>query len=257
MIFDTLKAVCAAIIILTLYFPPVHGQQASSADARKTFPELVERAYGLDQDLINGLQYYNRYMSYQEHPYFMEERFTSGSVSVRGRIYEDVRLRYDLYSQHVEIEYENLFGGSSWLITITDNVDAFNYGRLEFLKLNLGQGMARFYQVIRTELFTCYVYREKELISLSNNMERIKRSNAGFYTKKFTLTKRTYLIEMDGSIHGYTNRRSFAALFREDQQKEIKRFLRRKHFSFRKATPDAIFRNMNEVSNLLASGGLP
>ncbi|MCK5134490.1 MAG: hypothetical protein KAR19_01785 [Bacteroidales bacterium] len=208
----------------------------------------MEQAYGLDQDLVNGVQYHNRYMSCQGHPYFMEDRFASGSVSVRGRIYKDVRLRYDLYSQHVEIEYENFSGGSNVLITITDNVDAFSRGAFEFLKLNLGQEPTRFYQVIRTNVFTCYVYREKELIPLTNNM---------LFIEQFIKASLTYQMEMDGRLYEFNNMKSFAALFPEDQQKMIKRYLRRKHFTFRKATPGAIVRNMSAVSNLSASGGLP
>jgi len=51
-----------------------------------TFPDLVENAYGLDQVLVNGIQYSNRYMRSEGNPYFQEDSFKNGSISINGKI---------------------------------------------------------------------------------------------------------------------------------------------------------------------------
>lgn len=213
---------------------PIAGQES--------FPDLVSQAFGLDQDLVNGVQYSNKYRNTRGHPYFLEDKFQLGSVSVDGRMYDDVWLKYDLLSQHVEIEYEDYSGGKSRLITVAERMGAFNFGIYNFRKMNLQGEGELYYQAIRTGFFTCYIHWDKRLVPVHDG--------AG-YTGQFSDPRPVCRLEQDGAISPFHDRRSFARLFGEELQKEIIRFLKSEHISFRKNGPEELLHALNGVENIL------
>lgn len=227
---------------------PVLGQQPAVPETRNHYVEVVERSFGYDQDLINGVQYFDRYMGYKGVPYFMSIGFVDGEMTIRDKLYRNVRIRYDLYSQVVEIEYENFYGGFSWLLTVADHVKAFQMGEFVFEKLNLDGQSTGFYQVIRTRQFTSYIAWKKRLTPLQNDQR---------FTHVFSELSSSSFLEMDGAIHPYNNRKELVGLFPEHMRKEINRFLKRNQFNVKGASPNEMVLSMNAVSNLMQSGGLP
>ena len=233
---DVLKATVGANLFFL--FTTLAGQG--------TFPDLVENAYGLDQDLVNGVQYSNRYIRSEGHPYFLEDRFMNGSVSINGKIYQNVQLKYDLFSQRVEIKHDKISGRNYRYITISDRMEAFSLGEYEFRKLNIPEYPERYYQVINTRHFTCFVHWEKKLIPLENNV---------IYLDHFTNHRLYYWLELNGEIIAFNNRRTFARLFPRNMQREILKLFRQRHISFRNVGPDEILRTMEMVANLFNTEG--
>jgi len=228
---DTLKAVIGANLFFL--FATLAGQG--------TFHDLVENAYGLDQDLVNGIQYSNRYMRSEGNPYFQEDSFKNGSISINGKIYQNVQLKYDLFSQRVEIKHDKILGRNYRYITISDRMEAFNLGAYEFRKLNIQGNPERYYQVINTGHFTCLVHWEKELVPLDNS---------AIYIDHFTHPRHYYWLELNGEIIAFNNRKTFARLFPKNMQREILKLFRQKHISFRNVGPYEILRTMKMVENL-------
>lgn len=236
--FDRFKSAYTAGLLLLVFV--VSGQD--------TFPKQVDHMYGLDKDLLNGIQYYNRYLRSQDHPYFLWDRFEDGSVSIKGKIFQPVSLKFNLFEQDLELEYEAFTGGFNRLILITDHVDSFSLGDYKFRKMKIGDKAPTFYQEISLPQFRCLVYWEKKIIPLSNNTN---------YTQEFSKSRRTFWLELGKKEVPFHNRRSFVVYFPEDKQKEIRKIFRQKGFSFRNATPDELIRTMKGVSELLTNGGLP
>lgn len=235
---DVLKAVVGANLFFL--FATLAGQG--------TFPDLVENTYGLDQDLVNGVQYSNRYKRSQGHPYFLEDSFKNGSVSINGKIYQNVQLRYDLLSQDVEIKHEKILGKNYRYITISDRMEAFSLGEYEFRKLKIQGEPERYYQFINNRHFTCLVHWEKKLVPLENSV---------IYIDHFTNHRLYYWLELNGEIIAFNNRRTFARLFPGNMQREILRLFRQRHISFRNVGPDKILRTMEMVANLLNTESQP
>lgn len=216
----------------------------SSLTGQGTFPDLVENAYGLDQNLVNGIQYSNRHLRTQGHPYFLEDRFENGDLTIEGSIYRDVQIKYNLLSQHVEISYENLSGGNNQLITVSERLPVFRLGTNEFRLLSINEEPEKYFQVINTKYFICYVHWEKALVSLNDNIA---------YGHRFTYPRLLYWLELDGETEAFHNRKSFIQLFPLNMQKEIKTLLRKLPFSFNDDSPEKIIRTMNEVAQLFDS----
>lgn len=234
MIINFFRAATAAGILLCTWIIPVNGQQSS-------FAEQVHKAYGPNQKLVNGVQYYNRYVLVQDHPYFLDDSFVDGSVIINGQEYSPVRIRYNIYSQHLELQYDNFAGASNSLITVNDHIDGFRYGDLWFRKMDL-DGEENFYQVIATEQFSCFVLWGKKLDKIDYSL---------FYGERFTEPSCGYQLLWKGDTLDFKSMNTFVKCFHESRRKEIKRFLRQNRFDFKRPAPIEIVRNMHEVSNLL------
>ena len=221
---------------------PAGGQShVTELEGSVSYAQAVDRAYGLDQELINGTQYYNRYLMARGNPYFMDGSFQKGMVSVNGSVYPDVNLQYDIYSQHLELRYESFSGANNHLVMVTGHLDSFRIGTLRFERLEL-EGEMRICQVIRTEPFTCYIHWTKQLFPASN---------IPAYSSQFTDSHCSYLLEMEGTRHRFRNRRTFVSLFPQVPGKEIRKLLRKHGVSFRRNTPGTLSPMMEDLAGYL------
>jgi len=236
------KVALTIILCVLISVSPVFGQQNISKADRSSYAHLVKRGYGLDQDLINGLQYYNRHTLSTGHPYFQNNQFTRGSISIKGEIFHDVRLKYDIHSQNVELEYEKFSGGKNQVITIFDQVDAFILGEYQFQRLSIEKESEKYHQVISTACFTIYVFWEKELLPLNGSTTHVEQ---------FADAKHTLWLDLDGELTPFNSRKDFSECFPEEDQKEIKRLLSKNQFRFRTAQVDEIIRNVESACDLL------
>jgi len=232
MILNIPRIAVTAGVILFAWILPLDGQQNS-------FAAQVRKAYGPNQYLVNGAQYYNRYFQIKGHPYFLNSDFVSGSVVINGQRFSNVQVRYDVYSQQLELEYETFSEASNSLVAVKELVDGFMYGDHRFMKLDL-DGEQKFYQVIGTEQFSC-------------NLHWNKNTYTDIHLEIFSEAECSYLIQLKGDILEVKNRKTFVRCFPKSKQKEIRRLLRQRHFVFRRERPDDIVRTMHAVSNLLNS----
>ena len=216
--------------------------------AQGTFPDMVEDTYGQDQDLVNGVQYSNRYVRSQGQPYFLDDSFKNGFVSINGKIYQNVQLRYDLLSQDVEIKHKKNSSVNYRYITISDRMEAFSFDKYEFRKLKIQEEPERYYQVISNRHFTCFVHWEKKLVPLDNSV---------IYIDHFTNLRFYFWLELNGKIIAFNNRRTFVRLFPMNMQREILKLFRQRHISFRNVDPDEILQTMEMIANLLDTKSQP
>jgi hypothetical protein len=236
----SIAVLCSGVMLRT-----VRGQPSVSGSGNGIiFAEAVDRAYGQDQELINGIQYYNRYMRSGGHPYFMDGQFHEGMVTVNGSVFGEVYLKYDVYSQHVELGYEAPTGGTNQLVMVTAHLDSFRIGDFRFERLDL-DGEKRIYQVIRTTGLAMYVQWTKKLYPASNDPR---------HTSSFTQPHCNYLLERDGKVYRFGNRREFLSLFPGVPRKEIRMLLRKYRVSFRNANPASFPGLLDELAETLQFG---
>ncbi len=175
-------------------------------------------------------------------PYFLQEGIGRGSIVIDERSYPDVNLKYDLYAQHVIIEYEGVGGRIFSLVAVSERLREFCIGEFEFVRLNLPSLPDRYYQVISTDFFNAYIHWEKTLSSNNNSV---------YYSDQFSDPRLSYFLEMGGSINPFHNRKSFAELFPEDLSREVKRRLRKERVKFRNANPTEIVEVMSSIEKLI------
>lgn len=221
------------------------GQSGTGLEDPFDYAELVVKSCGIDQELVNGTQFVNRYKRCLGHPYFLEDQLKDGSMTIRGNAYQDLLLKYDLVTQDLELEYTNDKGMKNRMIVIPDFIERFQYGPYQFEKLEFMESGMRYYQVIKTGRFVCYVHWYKNLVPVVNNIQ---------YLEECSDANQIFWLDMDGKLNSFTNRRRFAALFPESSQKEIKGMLRRDMFRFRTASPKALTEMLIKVSGMAGKG---
>ena len=209
------------------------------------FEAAVDGAFGMDQELVNGSQYYNRHLQAAGHPYFMENSYRNASVSIRGRLFDDVSLKYDVYYQQVLLEYTSFSGAPNQVILVNEHLDYFTLGNYLFEQREGMQGLS-FYQKIETSSFTCYVHWRKRLDPVKQQAN---------ITEQFSAERRSFSILVDGEELSLSNKKRFLSCFDPLMQKDLKRVLRERHFSFRRSSPGVIVRTMHELDAVVQKGG--
>lgn len=247
MIINMQKIALAIGVCFAFFSQPMYSQ--GSRNVYEAYANLVRKEYGLDHDLVNGVQYYNRHTRAQGHPYFYENNmYQLGSLTLEGREYPDLLLKFDAFYQHVEIQYRSFSGGINQMIPVVDKVDAFTLGPYHFQKLELEKGEEKFYQVLATACFTCYIHWEKDLLPMTGSFS---------YVEQFSEAKRSMWLDLNGELKAFSSRKEFAGLFPEEDRKDIKRLLSRAQFKFRTAPVEIIVRQVDAVCKLLEKKETP
>ena len=214
--FDASKVVSAALLILSAFLP-LHGQQSATGPSA-LYGDLVNWAYGQDQELVNGMQYYNKHPSSLGHPYLLEGWVHQGSVNIRGKVYGDIWLKYNIHAQQVEVEYQTMNGADNQVILVGDRLEEFTIGEHYFRKLKLAaDGEDQFFQVIGSGRMILYIHWEKNLVPLVGDPR---------FIEEFTSPRRNYYLELDASVQAFKNKKSFVALFPKAIQKDMKRLIK-------------------------------
>jgi hypothetical protein len=229
--FDLRKAVSSALLFLCMIQLPLQGQESTEGSSLP-YGDLVYWAYGQDQELVNGMQYYNKHPRSLGHPYLLEGWVHQGSVSIRGKLYSGIWLKYDIHKQQVEVEYQTMNGADNQVILVGDRLDEFTIGEHYFKRMKLEEEAGeQFYQVIGEGQMILYIQWNKKLVPLSGDSR---------FIEEFTSPKRDYLLEMDGSVQAFHNKKSFVALFPKVIQKDIKRLIKQNHLLIRTASTNQL-----------------
>lgn len=228
--------------LLAGIYPHLWGQNFSQSVAVKSFAEEVYGIYRPDQQLVNGVQYINRYPRCHGHPYFGEDQLHPGKLTLSGRNYGDLQLKYDLVAQDLELEYTNATGMTNRIIVVPDFVEEFTIGTCFFRKMAIRESVERYYQVVTMPHFTCYIHWYKKLIPVVDNLNNMNEC---------TDADRIYWLEHEGRVDGFRNRKSYLAIFPESSRKAIRRMLSSDQFRFKSATTGELVRMLEETSQIL------
>ena len=204
------------------------SQEISDKDS---LAQYIQLKYGLDQELINGFQYYNHFIRHLGHPFYPDDEFHKGSVSINAKKFDDVLLKYDCYSQELILKYGDLENNYNLLILNNLHLSSFSLEDYNFQKFSIEGEQDLFYQLINSRTLSVYIHWKKNLTATNANLK---------HSHEFGKLIRKYYISYEGEIHSFKSRASFRSHFPDSQQKEIKKYFRQKQISIRKADPAEI-----------------
>ena len=231
-------------LIISSLSPAISQSQRSEGIHQADLTTYILEKHGLDHELINGIQYYNQYHRVLNHPFYSVEESRPGTAYLSGKKFNDVRVNYNIYSQHLVLEYQGKLGGIYQIILSPAHTNAFELDGNYFEKISLNGRTPLFYQVITTEALSCYIHWKKQLQATSNDL-----LNTGFFTDP----KRTYYLDFNDEIYSFKNRKTFGLPFSGNSKKEIKKFMRSNKINFRNATPEQIEDLLMYVSSRVQS----
>jgi len=240
----------APLIYISIYFAffltgnglaQASGSAVPEADSLSWY---IQMKYGLDQELINGFQYYTRNVQYRGNPFFPDDIFYTGSVTLRGVKYDNVQLKYDNYSQYLILAYTDFKEQYNQLIINSIHVDSFRLGLYYFHNLSIAGQKERFYQLIKSGPLSCYIhwYRESHTLDYDYDFK---------YTHEYSTPIGTYYISYGEQYQSFNNRKSFISVFPESLAREIKKYFKKQHLLLREAGPSEIQSLLDFVSSHL------
>lgn len=198
------------IFITLLFYLPTSPVQAQN--------KLTDQSvYGLDQILYNGKVYnYFPGPGVKGHQYLIDKEFISGSVTIRGKKYENLQLNYDILNQDLILKYTDLQGANrllivsmAWLKQFSLGSDVFSIIQLpdgkDFIVQELNQGKMKLYRHWTKRLIAKissvsenYIFEEKKsslFLSYNNKLQVFKSTNEllSFLDKEDEILLKNYL----------------------------------------------------------------
>ena len=214
----------------------LHAQPARSPDPEKDILlSFVQKHYGLDQELYNGFQYYAHLVNYKGDPFFPEDAFYEASVCMKGVEYDQLRLKYNAYSQSLILGYTDFEGRYNQITLISTRIDSFRLGEYRFRRLSLLSGKPLFYQELQVGPLCCYIHWRKDINATRDDLQ---------YSNEYSRALATFYLQYKGELHSFSNRSSYLSLFPVSMQSSLKKYFRQEHLSLKKAVP-------SDIQNLL------
>jgi len=220
----------------------LHAQPSGSAEPGKdSLSEFIQMKYGLAQELHNGYQYYTRYIKYKGDPFFPENAFFQGSVSIHGEEHDQLSLKYDCFSQFLVMEYTDFQGRYNQMILNSAHIDSFRLGYSCFKKLSLSGEAPMYFQVIGTPQLGIFIHWKKMINSTSGDLQ---------YSHEYSRPLATYYISHRGQMHPFTHRSSLLSVFPDNMAAEIRKYMRKQRHSLKDAARDDWQNLLNYIHQL-------
>ena len=235
---------CIVLLLAAAY--ALNAQVDSSRQVMfKEIYSAAERAYGMNQELMNGVLQESGEQDALGHPYFLDYYTDQGSVIYRGKLHTDLSLRYDIYNQQLLLIY--LHDREEYHIWLHKHfITQFIVENKRFIHETLGAFKEpRFYQVIgEGHPVKVLYYWEKGLTKV----------NAGNSEKTMFEEQRESYILVDNEVYSFKGNRSFAGRFPMSFKKSIKEYLRKNATRVKRASDDEM-ENLVEYINTLSPDG--
>lgn len=209
------------------------------------FAERVDRAFGSNQELVNGIQFSNQYIRAEGQPYWMDGRFRTGSVCINDQWYEQLKLRYNLYSQRLELEYFTPEGHLNQIMTVPENITAFFLEGYAFRRVQIGEESPAYFQVVSSGATTCYIRWSRDLLGSKSSGTR------------FGPMVREYWMHQGEQWMNFRGQRTYVRAFPKEQKRTFKKLLKQHDFYFYHATTGEMVEMLLATIRLLEGGGEP
>lgn len=206
-------------------------------------PFDFEKAYGLDPVLYNG-----RIYSYFVPPgtegtqFFTGQDFLSGTAKIRGILFKDLLLNYDVYNQQLILEYYPEDGVRKLIVVSDAWLEEFNLGKMHFELLAISGTEKRIYQVIENDTYRILYSWRKDL--LLNNKH-------GATNHVFSDPSKESYLRVKNQFVKFGNNKSFIALFDPDDRATLKKYMHQRKINLKKASDELI---MELIEYCKASG---
>jgi len=202
---------------------------------------VLDRVYGLDQTLCNGKKYlYAPPPGTRGHQYLLTSFYTPGSVTIKGKCYQDVMLNYDILNQQLLLQYANDVNPFNVIEVSKAWLSGFSLGRLNFELLIFGKDTC-FYQVLGAGQVKILYFWRKIL-----NLDLV----IGSYVFNFTPAIKDSYILKDGKLRPFRNKRTLVAIFDPARRQEIKSYIRKHKIKVKKATDETMAELITFIGNL-------
>ena len=241
-----MKIILKLFTIILVFFPffrQLAGQTIDISETTKYWRTLFDNYYGPDHNLINGIKYIDYRPNSTGHPFLGENKIYPGTVIINQRTYNDLDLKYDIYTQELILRYIDFSGAYNYIMLNKEFISEFIIGDHYFKQyVHTDGGGAQFYEVIASGEITCLWYWEK-------NMTHSVISVSDYYNY-MPESKKTFLLIGD-DFYEYTGTRSFLRQIPELIKEEVRNYVRSKRIRVGRASESQMIQLISYCNNLL------
>lgn len=179
-------------LLFTFYFSYTKGQNNIIRDFDYYY-QLLDDKYGNDPFLVNGIRNTYSYYKYAGHPYYGEDEFKSSGITIKGKQYYNIPLKFDIYHHRLIYSYKNAVGGQEEILLNNELIDSFVLNNDLFISKKNGEEEIVFYHVRASAGQNRFLssYSKKIKIISSNSADNFE------FTKIF---KTLYLLRNNGEL---------------------------------------------------------
>ncbi len=230
------------IFILSLKgnFFIVYSQGSNVQDVAELIQDFDDK-WGVDYDLVNGKKHVNFYGNALGNPYLSGDEFAHGWIKIKGQVFRERKLNYDIYNQEVISEYNSELIGIQRYVIPYLYLESFEMNGRLFRKIKIGDNKERIYEVISEGKYTVLFTHDKTYtLSTSANNRNYRFSED---------ILRMYLLR-DNRLLRFKNNRQFRKLFPEPVQDDIKAYMKRSRINVKRSNVFTIKSLMDNINTL-------
>lgn len=216
------KISCLRILIFlfalfeSIYFcNPVYPQYTGSDTSVFEVFNSFNNIYGPDLNLVNGQKYFEHLTGIEGHPFLGENKFNSATIYIRGEKYSDTNIKYDIYNQHVILEYNSSQIGKQLIIVPDENLERFILNDHLFEYRDIPEIGRKLFQIVNEGKYSCaYFWSKKYMIPPASPAKLFTQEIVKFYI----FYNDVYFI--------FRNNKSFIKIFPDYIQLDIRNYLK-------------------------------
>lgn len=227
------KTVLTTLILLVFIEAYTQTPLPLKSATTKEIIDFTELIYGNDDRLICGQVYQPKHFRAKGNPYFINDRWQKGRLFIKGNIFDDVNIKYDIELNKIILKAELKNGNVRHLILNNQFIDSLFINKHLFVNSALlpVQEASGFYEQLYKGNFTAYLKYEVTFR---------KESSAIAPFGKYLKPKSILCIYWDNKIEKLTNIKLLLNCF-PTKQKEIKKYIRRNSMRFKKSDNNQLF----------------
>lgn len=197
---------------------------------------LSDQKYGFDPVLFNGKKYsFFPASIIKGHQYLEQPDFTPGELILKGKVYRNVLLNFDIYNQLLLMKYYDDLNAACIIEISNAWLDGFTISGRRFVAIT-NSNKTSLYEVIGNDwLHVLYSWSKQIKIEPAT-------SNQAF-TKAF----RSSFIQINGKMIIYRSKKQFLSSFDQDTRALIQRFLHSRHIRFNQINNQQMEELINEI----------
>ena len=227
------------LILITLTFLPkfVFSQGKPNLSSTQRILDVAYQFYGPDDLLVNGSLYIQEHPRAEGNPYFQEEKWAHGKLVINGKSFENIEFIYNVETDKVIIQSNDIMKNKMAVILNRDFVDAFYIDEHDFInldQLNLVNSEKGFAELIYKSGLT-FIFKYKK--------DFLKQYSQSNQFGSFSKLKSEKYIQSDDELKKLPTRKLFLDYFKSNRS-QIKKYLRTNNIRYKTASK-------NELSGLL------
>jgi len=217
-------------ILLFVVSPAVNAQEDNdkTTKAINELKRLSDSVYGSHHELMNGKFYYQKNLYALGTPFYVSDDWIDGAVNVNHLIHYNLKLKYNVVTDQLILKATQRTGKSSPIVLNTAFVESFHLGTIYFVNTD------RFPKGIVKSNFASKIYTGKISLFATYKKNFISDYNTKSPHGKFSNLIINYFIYENEELTKISSKKAFLLYF-QPYDKEIKKYMKKMKFKFKKA----------------------